>query len=248
MGLKRSTNSIPSSKICKTTAKLSSWTSTRWHTKWVPHKWRSILPMRIYVIVNKIWKTNRNFSKNVDFYINQKQNSATWSIRISTVSVNGCNLAQIEAKFDRSRNLILKFLHKNEEHRQAYLAVLHERDFYHAKMIERLVMLPESLSIDASGLPVVFIRTCYLRIRLWLSIPLRRGQILWFRLGRYLSVTKNKLQRRSLKQFFPVSRNLIYLHSFHLDFAPLPPCLALNRRCIDARPNFISWSISRILL
>ena len=124
MGLKRSTNSIPSSKICKTTAKLSSWTSTRWHTKWVPHKWRSILSMRIYVIVNKIWKTNRNFSKNVDFYINQKQNSATWSIRISTVSVNGCNLAQIEAKFDRSRNLILKFLHKNEEHRQAYLAVL----------------------------------------------------------------------------------------------------------------------------
>ena len=73
---------------------------------------------------------------------------------------DGASLAQIGAKFERSRNVIWKFLHKNEEHRQAYLAALHERGFYHAKMIERLVMLPESVSMDVSGLPVVFIRTC----------------------------------------------------------------------------------------
>ena len=151
---------------------------------------------------------------------------------------DGCSLAQIEAKFDRSRNLILKFPHKNEEHRQAYLAALHERDSYHAKMIERLMMLPESLSIDVSGLPVVFIRTCYLRIKLWLSIPLRRGQILWFRCGRYLSIAKNKLQRCSLKRFFPVSGNLIYLQSFHLDFAPLPPCLRLKQEMYRCSPQF----------
>ena len=112
---------------------------------------------------------------------------------------DGCSLAQIEAKFDRSRNLILKFPLKDEEHRQAYLAALHERGFYHAKMIERLVMLPESVSMDVSGLPVVFIRTCYLRIRLWLSIPLRRRQILWFRLGRYPSPAKNNPHRHSLR-------------------------------------------------
>ena len=40
---------------------------------------------------------------------------------------DGCSLAQIGAKFDRSRNVIWKFLHKNEEHRQAYLAALQER-------------------------------------------------------------------------------------------------------------------------
>ena len=39
---------------------------------------------------------------------------------------DGCSLAQIGAKFDRSRNVIWKFLHKNEEHRQAYLAALQE--------------------------------------------------------------------------------------------------------------------------
>ncbi len=35
-----------------------------------------------------------------------------------------CSLAQIGAQFERSRNVIWKFLHKNEEHRQAYLAAL----------------------------------------------------------------------------------------------------------------------------
>ena len=122
---------------------------------------------------------------------------------------DGCSLAQIEAKFDRSRNLILKFPHKKEEHRQAYLAALHERDSYHAKMIERLMMLPESLSIDVSGLPVVFIRTCYPRIELWLSIPLKQGANIvvssWkiSLCGKYLSIAKNKLQRCSLKRFSP---------------------------------------------
>ena len=53
---------------------------------------------------------------------------------------NGCSLAQIGVKFDRSRNVIWKFLHKNEEHRQAYLAVLKERGFYHTNMIEPLVL------------------------------------------------------------------------------------------------------------
>ena len=53
---------------------------------------------------------------------------------------DGCSLAQIGTKFDRSRNVIWKFLHKNEEHRQAYLAVLKERGFYHTNMIEPLVL------------------------------------------------------------------------------------------------------------
>ena len=53
---------------------------------------------------------------------------------------DGCSLAQIGVKFDRSRNVIWKFLDKNEEHRQAYLAVLKERGFYHTNMIEPLVL------------------------------------------------------------------------------------------------------------
>ena len=53
---------------------------------------------------------------------------------------DGCSLAQIGVKFDWSRNVIWKFLHKNEEHRQAYLAVLKERGFYHTNMIEPLVL------------------------------------------------------------------------------------------------------------
>ena len=57
---------------------------------------------------------------------------------------DGCSLAQIGVKFDRSRNVIWKFLHKNEEHRQAYLAALQERGFYHANMIERLVLKVEN--------------------------------------------------------------------------------------------------------
>ena len=57
---------------------------------------------------------------------------------------DGASLAQIGAKFDRSRNVIWKFLHKNEEHRQAYLAVLQERGFHHANMIERLVLKVEN--------------------------------------------------------------------------------------------------------
>ena len=57
---------------------------------------------------------------------------------------DGCSLAQIGVKFDRSRNVIQKFLHKNEEHRQAYLAALQERGFYHANMIERLVLKVEN--------------------------------------------------------------------------------------------------------
>ena len=50
------------------------------------------------------------------------------------------SLAQIGAKFDRGHNVIWKFLYKNEEHRQAYLAVLKERGFYHTNMIEPLVL------------------------------------------------------------------------------------------------------------
>ena len=57
---------------------------------------------------------------------------------------DGCSLAQIGAKFERSRNVIWKFLHKNEEHRQAYLAALQERGFHHANMIERLVLKVEN--------------------------------------------------------------------------------------------------------
>ena len=57
---------------------------------------------------------------------------------------DGCSLAQIGAQFERSRNVIWKFLHKNEEHRQAYLAALQERGFYHANMIERLVLKVEN--------------------------------------------------------------------------------------------------------
>ena len=57
---------------------------------------------------------------------------------------DGCSLAQIGAQFERSRNVIWKFLHKNEEHRQAYLAVLKERGFYHTNMIERLVLKVEN--------------------------------------------------------------------------------------------------------
>ena len=37
---------------------------------------------------------------------------------------DGASLAQIGSRFNRSRNVIWKFLHKNEEHRQAYLAAL----------------------------------------------------------------------------------------------------------------------------
>ena len=57
---------------------------------------------------------------------------------------DGASLAQIGAKFDRSRNVIWKFLHKDEEHRQAYLAALQERGFHHANMIERLVLKVEN--------------------------------------------------------------------------------------------------------
>ena len=57
---------------------------------------------------------------------------------------DGCSLAQIGAQFERSRNVIWKFLHKNEEHRQAYLAALQERGFHHANMIERLVLKVEN--------------------------------------------------------------------------------------------------------
>ena len=57
---------------------------------------------------------------------------------------DGCSLAKIGAKFERSRNVIWKFLHKNEEHRQAYLAALQERGFHHANMIERLVLKVET--------------------------------------------------------------------------------------------------------
>ncbi len=57
---------------------------------------------------------------------------------------DGCSLAQIGIKFDRSRNVIWKFLHKSEEHRQAYLAALQERGFHHANMIERLVLKVEN--------------------------------------------------------------------------------------------------------
>ncbi len=57
---------------------------------------------------------------------------------------DGCSLAQIGAQFNRSRNVIWKFLHKDEEHRQAYLAALQERGFHHANMIERLVLKVEN--------------------------------------------------------------------------------------------------------
>ena len=57
---------------------------------------------------------------------------------------DGCSLAQIGAMFERSRNVIWKILHRNEEHRQAYLAALQERGFHHANMIERLVLKGEN--------------------------------------------------------------------------------------------------------
>jgi uncharacterized protein (DUF2236 family) len=40
--------------------------------------------------------------------------------------------------------VIWKFLNKNEEHRQAYLAALQERGFHHSNMIERLVLKVEN--------------------------------------------------------------------------------------------------------
>ena len=54
------------------------------------------------------------------------------------------SLAQIGAKFDRGHNVIWKFLYKNEEHQQAYMAALQEWGFYHANMIERLVLKVEN--------------------------------------------------------------------------------------------------------
>ena len=54
---------------------------------------------------------------------------------ICEMIADGCSLAQIGAQFDRSRNVIWKFLYKNEEHRQAYLAALQERGFHHASII-----------------------------------------------------------------------------------------------------------------
>jgi len=62
---------------------------------------------------------------------------------ICEMIADGASLAQIGVRFDRSRNVIWKFLHKNEEHRQAYLAALQERGFHHANMIERLVLKVE---------------------------------------------------------------------------------------------------------
>ena len=63
---------------------------------------------------------------------------------ICEMIADGASLAQIGVRFDRSRNVIWKFLHKNEEHRQAYLAALQERGFHHANMIERLVLKVEN--------------------------------------------------------------------------------------------------------
>ena len=59
---------------------------------------------------------------------------------VSGMVADSYSLAQIGAKFDRGNNVIWKFLYKNEEHRQAYLAVLKERGFYHTNMIEPLVL------------------------------------------------------------------------------------------------------------
>jgi hypothetical protein len=64
--------------------------------------------------------------------------------QVCEMIAEGCSLAQIGGSFDRSRNVIWKFLHKNEEHRQAYLAALQERGFHHANMIERLVLKVEN--------------------------------------------------------------------------------------------------------
>ena len=50
-----------------------------------------------------------------------------------------CSLAQIGAKFERSRNVLWKILQKSEEHPQAYPLALQERGFHHANMIKRLV-------------------------------------------------------------------------------------------------------------
>ena len=59
---------------------------------------------------------------------------------VSGMVADSYSLAQIGAKFDRGHNVIWKFLYKNEEHQQAYLAVLKERGFYHTNMIEPLVL------------------------------------------------------------------------------------------------------------
>ena len=52
------------------------------------------------------------------------------------------------AKFDRSRNVNWKFLHNSEKPRQAYLAALQKQGFYHANIIERLVLSIENGEIQ----------------------------------------------------------------------------------------------------
>ena len=57
---------------------------------------------------------------------------------------DGNSMAQIGTKFDRSCNVIRKFLHKNEEDQQAYLTALQERGYHQTSMIEGLVLKVEN--------------------------------------------------------------------------------------------------------
>ena len=63
------------------------------------------------------------------------------------VFIVGLATHQLGALFQRSRNVIWKFLQKNEGHLPAYLAALQERGLHHANMIERLVLKVENREI-----------------------------------------------------------------------------------------------------
>ena len=105
---------------------------------------------------------------------------------------DGCSLAQIGARFDRSRNVIWKFLHKNEEHRQAYLAALQERGFHHANMIERLVLKVENGEMRPDVARVA------IDGRKWIA---SRFHPVMFsdRVQQHLTVNKDNLQEEHLK-------------------------------------------------
>ena len=68
--------------------------------------------------------------------------------KVCEIIADGCRLALMGAKFDRSRNVNWKFLHNSEKSRQAYLAALQKQGFYHANIIERLVLSIENGEIQ----------------------------------------------------------------------------------------------------
>ena len=74
------------------------------------------------------------------------------------VFIVGWATDQLGALFQSSRNVIWKFLHKNEEHRPASLAALQKQGFHHANMIERLVMKVENREIPPNVSPIATVR------------------------------------------------------------------------------------------